>query len=280
MSFTRVARGILVAGGIASSADAQARDVACSATPPTPREADTTLRLDINLPAYRVDLSSAGQLTATFRVAIGARKYKTPVGHFAVTSVEWNPWWIPPRSEWARKDTVTPPGPTNPMGRVKLWFGPMYFVHGSPVPQSIGHAASHGCVRMRNGDAVDLAARVLELAAPTLDSIALASMRRDTTTTRTIPLPRPVPLTTRYDVVEVRLDTLWVYPDVYRRGAATVALALKVLASTGVDTLRVERKALGRLVASGRRKAAGLAIRGGLVGGSGGLERNQLVPGS
>jgi len=35
-----------------------------------------------------------------------------------------------------------------------------YGIHGTNNPRSIGHNASHGCVRMRNHDVEDLFARV------------------------------------------------------------------------------------------------------------------------
>ena len=58
--------------------------------------------------------------------------------------------------EWARGREYTPPGPNNPMGRVKLFFMPLYFIHGTPERESIGTPASHGCVRMKNADIIEL----------------------------------------------------------------------------------------------------------------------------
>ncbi|MBL8959400.1 MAG: L,D-transpeptidase, partial [Gemmatimonadetes bacterium] len=68
-----------------------------------------TLRLDVNVPAYRLDAWRDSTLVGTWAVSIGARPWKTPTGMHAAVAVEWNPWWIPPASPWARGEKVTPP---------------------------------------------------------------------------------------------------------------------------------------------------------------------------
>jgi L,D-transpeptidase ErfK/SrfK len=195
--------------------------------------------LDLNIPAYRLELFSGTTMLARYSVAPGAPDFRTPRGRFEVDRIEWNPWWIPPDSPWARDERPTPPGPDNPMGRVKLYFRPLYFLHGTPYEQSIGTAASHGCVRMHNESAVALALELLRLGGSPFDAdsadAALASGR-----TRTIDLPRAVPLHVRYDLVEVREDSLLVHRDIYRLGRATRASTLAALALAGVDTLDVD----------------------------------------
>jgi hypothetical protein len=127
------------------------------------------------------------------------------------------------------------------MGRVKIFLGQLIFALGSPFPQSVGRAASHGCLRMRNEDAEALARLVLLAAG--VDSVAVGTMAADTATRRVDVLP-PFPATVRYDLIEWRRDTLWRYPDVYRRGGATLRRALVQLAAGGVDTMAVDRRAL------------------------------------
>jgi lipoprotein-anchoring transpeptidase ErfK/SrfK len=49
------------------------------------------------------------------------------------------------------------------MQGVKIYFNPpYYFIHGTNDPGSIGEAASHGCIRMTEDDAVSLARRIQE----------------------------------------------------------------------------------------------------------------------
>ena len=107
------------------------------------------------MPAFRLDVLADTQVIRSFAIAVGMRRYPTPIGDFAISDVQWNPWWNPPASPWAEKDTITPPGPGNPMGKVKLPLGSLLFVHGTPLTASIGKAASHACIRMRNADAID-----------------------------------------------------------------------------------------------------------------------------
>jgi len=53
------------------------------------------------------------------------------------------------------------PGPNGPVGVVWVDINvPHYGLHGSGEPALIGHAESHGCVRLTNWDAARLAAMV------------------------------------------------------------------------------------------------------------------------
>jgi lipoprotein-anchoring transpeptidase ErfK/SrfK len=61
-----------------------------------------------------------------------------------------------------------PPGVSNPLGT--RWMGtsaPAIGIHGTPLPGSIGSAASHGCIRMRIPDAEYLYDRV-EIGTPVI----------------------------------------------------------------------------------------------------------------
>lgn len=52
------------------------------------------------------------------------------------------------------------PGPNSPVGRVWIALSkPHYGIHGTSTPDTIGYASSHGCVRLTNWDAVDVARR-------------------------------------------------------------------------------------------------------------------------
>lgn len=111
--------------------------------------------------------------------------------------------------------TVTPPGPDNPTGRVKLYFGYYFFLHGTPLEESLGAAASHGCVRMRNDDAIALARLVHAHASPEVTPTELDSLEKDPRRTRTIRLAEPVPLSILYQRIEVRPGRLELHPDPY-----------------------------------------------------------------
>jgi hypothetical protein len=89
--------------------------------------------------------------------------------------------------------------------------------------------------------------------APLLDSATVEAMGSDTVTTRTVTLDTRIPLQITYELLEWRDDSLWVYPDVYRRGAATIQRALEVIESAGQDTTLIRRNVLRSVVARGRR---------------------------
>jgi lipoprotein-anchoring transpeptidase ErfK/SrfK len=101
------------------------------------------------------------RLRANFGVAVGQPIYPTPVGKFTIVTMQRNPWWYPPDSEWAAGASPIPPGPGNPLGT--RWMGLSASgvgIHGTPDAASIGYSASHGCIRMRIPDAEWLFERV------------------------------------------------------------------------------------------------------------------------
>jgi lipoprotein-anchoring transpeptidase ErfK/SrfK len=99
-----------------------------------------------------------------YDVAVGSKAHPTPMGRFTVKHIVWNPAWVPPDAKWAKgKKPAAPGDPKNPMRAVKIFFQePDYYIHGTNNPDSIGEAASHGCIRMTETDAVDLAKYLME----------------------------------------------------------------------------------------------------------------------
>jgi hypothetical protein len=92
----------------------------CGANAGITAASDSTdeLRLLLNVPAYRLDVIEHQRVMRTISVAVGQPGYRTPLGHFQVDYVVWNPWWRPPASDWARKERPQPPGWSNPVGGV------------------------------------------------------------------------------------------------------------------------------------------------------------------
>ena len=106
------------------------------------------------------------KLVRRLGVATGQWRYPTPLGTFTVVDKQYNPWWYPPSSDWAKGLKPVPPGPGNPLGT--RWMGltgGLVGIHGTPDAASIGYSASHGCIRMRITDAEWLFSRV-ELGTP------------------------------------------------------------------------------------------------------------------
>jgi len=223
---------------------------------------DSTLVIEINVPAFRLDVLADTQVIRSFAIAVGMRRYPTPIGDFAISDVQWNPWWNPPDSPWAEKDTVTPPGPRNPMGKVKLPLGSLLFVHGTPLNESIGKAASHACLRMRNTDAIALARLVQASVGAPLSDATLDSLLQRWEPSRRVALPVAVPVRIVYELVERRADELVFHPDVYRRGREGVfASAMALVAAAGYDTARVDRVRLERAASDGARSRTTIEIK-------------------
>jgi lipoprotein-anchoring transpeptidase ErfK/SrfK len=105
-----------------------------------------------------------GQDLKTYDVAVGTNKKPTPLGTFSIRHIVWNPAWHPPNEKWAKGKKPAQPGdPKNPMKVVKIFFSdPDYYIHGTDDEDSLGGAASHGCIRMAENDVAELARTVME----------------------------------------------------------------------------------------------------------------------
>jgi hypothetical protein len=221
-----------------------ALEVAPPARVPLEADGPDPLSLRLNLPAYRLDAVEGGRTVREFQVAVGTPDHPTPTGEFLVTKAIWNPWWIPPPFEWAKNERATPPGAANPTGRVKLQFGEYLYLHGTPTEASLGQAASHGCVRMSNADAIALARLVHTHASPGLLPAVLDTLEANSARTRSIVLDAPVPLSIRYDLVEVRGGRIEIHADVYGRREAGVADVLAALERAGIRPDQVDADGL------------------------------------
>jgi lipoprotein-anchoring transpeptidase ErfK/SrfK len=142
-------------GGKAISQSANDVQVAPADDGPLTLHADKSRRV--------LTASVGGETVATYDIAVGEGGYPTPSGEFSIRKLIWNPGWIPPNREWARDKVPQAPGsPNNPMRVVKIFFlEPAYYIHGTNDVGSLGHAASHGCIRMAPGDAAELARMIM-----------------------------------------------------------------------------------------------------------------------
>jgi lipoprotein-anchoring transpeptidase ErfK/SrfK len=119
--------------------------------------------LTIDRGTFTLRLFKHLHVAKTYRVAVGMPAYPTPTGLFSITNKAVNPVWTAPDSPWAgayRNETVAGGSAENPLKA--RWMGIVNGVgiHGTGIPESIGTAASHGCIRMTVPDVVDLYPRV------------------------------------------------------------------------------------------------------------------------
>jgi lipoprotein-anchoring transpeptidase ErfK/SrfK len=157
---------------------------------------DAAFRLRVDLSDRRLYVEENGAVVRTYDVAIGKQKHPTPRGSFAVQRVIWNPRWVPPNSDWAKGKKPREPGdPSNPMGRVKAFFRePTYYIHGTDDESSIGKAASHGCIRMRNDDIVELSRYLVEHGGALIEPGMIQRILNRARQQHEARLSRPIPL--------------------------------------------------------------------------------------
>ncbi|MBI2346689.1 MAG: L,D-transpeptidase [Deltaproteobacteria bacterium] len=210
-------------------------DAQSSAVVPTP-DPVSWLRIELNIPAREVRLIDHDKVVGSYPVAIGQMAYKSIVMSSQLNRIEWNPWWYPPSAEWAADDVVTPPGPKNPLGRVKLPLSRAILIHGTNAERSVGRAASHGCFRMLNKDAVALAWYLQERLSDKTDPALLDKYAKQRRTTFIVPLAQPVPVEILYEPIVLLDNVLYLYPDTYgkvRNWHERIAAALQ---AAGIDS--------------------------------------------
>lgn len=98
------------------------------------------------------------KLAKTYTVAVGQEGLETPEGLYEIQEKEENPTWHVPESDWAGSlaGQDIPPGPSNPIKARWMGIFEGAGIHGTEETESLGSAASHGCVRMSIPDVEEL----------------------------------------------------------------------------------------------------------------------------
>ncbi|MDG4903738.1 MULTISPECIES: L,D-transpeptidase family protein [unclassified Mesorhizobium] len=106
---------------------------------------------------------AAGKLVAAYPATIGSADTPSPTGIHTVSRIALDPnYTYNPSINFKQgqndKILTIPPGPNGPVGSVWIALDkPTYGIHGTPDPSKIGKTESHGCVRLTNWDARELA---------------------------------------------------------------------------------------------------------------------------
>jgi lipoprotein-anchoring transpeptidase ErfK/SrfK len=128
----------------------------------------TTAQLASQYPAYIVVDRGAFQLryydhlrlAKTYPIAVGMQGLETPPGLYHIQWKQVDPPWIVPNKAWAGAlaGKTVPPGPEDPLKARFMSFDGGAGIHGIDPSEygSIGHDASHGCVRMTIPDVIAL----------------------------------------------------------------------------------------------------------------------------
>jgi lipoprotein-anchoring transpeptidase ErfK/SrfK len=108
----------------------------------------------VSIPDRKLVVMQNGAVLREFPIAVGANASPSPTGTFEIVNRLSDPTYY-------HAGIVLPPGADNPLG--PRWVGlnkKGYGIHGTNAPGSIGKAASHGCIRLRNRDMVQFFALV------------------------------------------------------------------------------------------------------------------------
>jgi len=112
--------------------------------------AQSARRIIVSIPDRKLAVLESGKVIKIFPTAVGAPKSPSPAGSFKIVQRLADPTWY-------GKGKIVPPGKACPIG--SRWLGLSvkgYGIHGTNNPASIGHNASHGCIRLRNHDVEEL----------------------------------------------------------------------------------------------------------------------------
>ena len=109
---------------------------------------------------------AAGNLIFHSPTTLGSKYDPSPRETVDVKRITFDPWFhyqptlfheVPDEEPEAH----LPAGPNSPVGVVWIALSKPHFgIHGTSDPESIGYASSHGCVRLANWDARDVAHRI------------------------------------------------------------------------------------------------------------------------
>ncbi|MBO6903234.1 MAG: L,D-transpeptidase [Rhizobiaceae bacterium] len=112
--------------------------------------------------------AAGGRLLAAYPATIGSEGTPSPSGTVSVERIAFDPeYTYNPKINFKQgqndKVLTIPPGPNGPVGSIWIALSkPTYGIHGTPEPSKIGKTFSHGCVRLTNWDATELAKMVRE----------------------------------------------------------------------------------------------------------------------
>ncbi|QXX76030.1 putative L,D-transpeptidase YnhG [Methylovirgula sp. HY1] len=106
-------------------------------------------------------------LAIRYGIGVGRQGFAWKGTAYVGRKAEW-PRWIPPKDMLKRRPdlpTQMAGGLGNPLGARALYLfknhkDTLFRIHGTNEPDTIGKAVSSGCIRMMNGDVIDLYRRV------------------------------------------------------------------------------------------------------------------------
>lgn len=104
----------------------------------------------VDLNEFALTIHLQGYFVKRYLVGIG-KDGASPVGKFTVLNKVENPQYTGPDGR-----VISADDPQNPLGERWIDLGDSYGIHGTTEPDSIGKAASRGCIRMRHEDVIEV----------------------------------------------------------------------------------------------------------------------------
>ena len=111
-------------------------------------------------------LDSEGSVLARYPATLGSARDPLPIGEWKINGVKRDPTYsYNPDLFWDAKadqsKATLPAGPNSPVGVVWIDLSKENMgIHGTPTPSAISKLQSHGCIRLTNWDASELAGLV------------------------------------------------------------------------------------------------------------------------
>jgi len=125
---------------------------------------ESVARLDVDVGKSVVrGFAKDGSLVVAYPATVGSDDNPSPSGTMTVKAVVKNPkYFYRPNKNFQQGNNDQPldipPGPNGPVGSVWIDLSKEgYGIHGTAEPELIGKSSSHGCVRLTNWDAEELA---------------------------------------------------------------------------------------------------------------------------
>jgi lipoprotein-anchoring transpeptidase ErfK/SrfK len=156
--------GSEVASQGANEMEDQSETPSGSPTENKPPGGDVAIKVDTK--TNILEVRDGEKIIAAYPVTVGSGRLASPIGEWKVRRVTKLPTfrWDKEMLEHGQRSGnfhLLAPGPRNPVGVMWIALNKKGIgIHGTNEPDSIGHAASHGCIRLANWDVVRLATKI------------------------------------------------------------------------------------------------------------------------
>ena len=137
-----------------------------SSTPSQGAAAAKNAAIKVDTKTNMLGVFEGEKLIAAYPVTVGSAHLASPIGEWKVRGISKLPRFrydkeMLQHGQRSGNFYMLPPGPRNPVGVMWIALNKKGIgIHGTNEPGSIGHAASHGCIRLANWDVVRLATKI------------------------------------------------------------------------------------------------------------------------